>query len=466
MADETDCGIILALPNMKEILEGRPCCSLRDETAQNRLVINCNATKITFFQYDAYHRTYDIGGDLNVFGRLTELETLYVPNNRFEGAMPAFKNWKKLRHLNLSNNSNLTASFPEFSDDMEEIELRGLNFYQPMPLVYPKKLKKLVLTGANIIGTIPTQLGSLTQLTNLELGHNYLTGGIPSEIGQLHGLWGVELQGNQLTGSIPSEFSAFKNLLKCQLHNNSLTGRIPSSYDVDRRANPRMTLIVHHNLLDGPLPLKLDPSDDFGFNCFDAQFPRNAVCSGKANQEGLRGEMIAAISVECALVILIAVLVGFIVHRRRRQIVVPVPAKSVDAPSTPVISNLPRIHQHRISKESLIELLEHQEMPLPSRFDTSSSTKMAQVPSLLNQMVIHHENTMDQRNLSMGSKKQDLSVLRDLEAMDPRTWSVQQTATWCKSIGSVAHTAVLGEQFPFSCSTASKKVSENIFLFW
>ncbi|KAJ3235771.1 hypothetical protein HDU81_000189 [Chytriomyces hyalinus] len=109
MAEETDCDIIMGLHNMKEILGDRPCCSLLDETAQNHLVIKCNATKITLLYgwhliyndnyYDAYQRAYEIGGDLNVFGRLTELETLFVPNNRFEGPLPAFKNWKKLKIL-------------------------------------------------------------------------------------------------------------------------------------------------------------------------------------------------------------------------------------------------------------------------------------------------------------------------------------------------------------------------------
>ncbi|KAI8838422.1 hypothetical protein BJ741DRAFT_663340 [Chytriomyces cf. hyalinus JEL632] len=350
MAEETDCGIILGLLKMKEILGDRPCCSLRDETAQNRLVINCNATKITL--------------------------------------------------LNLANNVNLTGSFPDFSDDMEEIELQGLNFYQPLPLVYPKNLRQLVLTGTNVIGTIPTQLGSLTQLTRLELARNYLTGGIPSEMGQLHGLWNIELQGNQLTGSIPSEFSAFKNLVKCQLQNNSLTGRIPSSYDVDRRANPRMTLIVHHNLLDGPMPLKLDPWDDFGFNCFNAQFPRNAACSGKANQEGLRGEAIAAISVGCVLVILVVILAGFLIHRRRRQMVVQVPAKSIDAPSTPVNCNQPRIHQHRVSKKR-------------SARDTGF---IGAIPTQLGKLVSLSKLDMSRNELS-GSIPSELAQMRSLEAL-------------------------------------------------
>ncbi|KAJ3235772.1 hypothetical protein HDU81_000190 [Chytriomyces hyalinus] len=92
---------------------------------------------------------------------------------------------------------------------------------------------------------------------------------------------------------------------------------------------------------------------------------------------------------------------------------------------------------------SLIEVLEHKEVPAPSGLDTSSVTKMAQVPSMLDQMLIDHGTDVDQRSLSMDSKKQGQSVLHDLEEMDPRTWSVQQTATWCKSIGSAAHTAVV-----------------------
>ena len=59
-------------------------------------------------------------------------------------------------------------------------------------------------------GTIPSQLGLLTKLTDeINLGRNSLTGTIPSELGALTGAksggsWGL-FRYNKLSGTIPSQ---------------------------------------------------------------------------------------------------------------------------------------------------------------------------------------------------------------------------------------------------------------------
>ncbi len=85
----------------------------------------------------------------------------------------------------------------------------------------------LYLDNNNLNGTLPTQLGDLSSLSNLSLNSNQLSGTIPNEIGNLTELAGLSLSGNSLSGNIPNEI---QNLLKLQTFiadGNELNGAIP-----------------------------------------------------------------------------------------------------------------------------------------------------------------------------------------------------------------------------------------------
>ena len=62
---------------------------------------------------------------------------------------------------------------------------------------------KLDLPGNNLTGTLPAELGGLSNLTELGLYGNQLTGEIPPELGGLSNLTDLYLRLNQLTGCIP-----------------------------------------------------------------------------------------------------------------------------------------------------------------------------------------------------------------------------------------------------------------------
>jgi len=66
-------------------------------------------------------------------------------------------------------------------------------------------ITRLELADNQLTGSIPTQLGNLTNLNSLFLHANRLSGSIPKEVGNLMNLAWILLNNNQLTGSIPVE---------------------------------------------------------------------------------------------------------------------------------------------------------------------------------------------------------------------------------------------------------------------
>jgi hypothetical protein len=87
----------------------------------------------------------------------------------------------------------------------------------------------LDLSNSGLTGSIPSEIGNLTNLTFLKLSSNELTGFIPLEICNLTNLTGLYLDRNQLTGEIPSEIGNLINLIGFQLNDNEFTGEIPES---------------------------------------------------------------------------------------------------------------------------------------------------------------------------------------------------------------------------------------------
>ena len=79
----------------------------------------------------------------------------------------------------------------------------------------------------NLQGSIPTELGTLTELELLWLDENQLIGTIPTELSNLKYLTWLRLHKNDLTGMIPSEIGDLTRLTRLALHENSFSGQIP-----------------------------------------------------------------------------------------------------------------------------------------------------------------------------------------------------------------------------------------------
>ena len=119
-------------------------------------------------------------------------------------------------------------------------------------------------------GNIPSELGNLTKLSTLFMGNNVLTGMIPSEMGKLSFMAYLDLSenhlklkkhtelkknGNQLNGIIPGELGNLIILNRLWLFNNSISGEIPIEFE---RLDNLIDLDLSNNHLTGTVPSDLN----------------------------------------------------------------------------------------------------------------------------------------------------------------------------------------------------------------
>ena len=115
-------------------------------------------------------------------------------------------------------------------------------------------LTSLRLSENQLSGAIPTELGSLAKLKELWLSENRLTGEIPVELGSLANLEELHLWGNELTGEIPVELGTLANLTSLNLSQNKLTGAIPTELGSLAKLKE---LWLSENQLTGEIPVEL-----------------------------------------------------------------------------------------------------------------------------------------------------------------------------------------------------------------
>lgn len=88
----------------------------------------------------------------------------------------------------------------------------------------------LNLSNNNLSGTIPSTIGNLTNLTQLQLFNNQLSGSIPTQMGNLTNLTSLGLENNSLSGTLPTSISNLTILSSLTLSGNQLTDSVPVVY--------------------------------------------------------------------------------------------------------------------------------------------------------------------------------------------------------------------------------------------
>ena len=186
-------------------------------------------------------------------------------NNNWNTAEP-FNTWYgvatdangRVTYLDLSSNE-MSGSIPAELGNLTELtELylndNALHGQIPSELGNLASLEKLYIQSNGLSGPIPSSLGNLTNLESLELRDNRLSGSIPASLGSLTTLKQLNLDSNGLSGSIPSELGNLTNLEELYLSGGGLSGPIPTSLGSLTKLE---YLNISHNRLSGSIPAEL-----------------------------------------------------------------------------------------------------------------------------------------------------------------------------------------------------------------
>ena len=166
-------------------------------------------------------------------------------------------------------NGELTGTIPAELGSLSELTILRLSNNKSTGTIPPEfgnltNLKWLSLWNNQLTGTIPQQLGNLSSLTMLRLEWNDLTGTIPPELGNLTSLDSMSLGGNRLTGAIPPELGNLTNLRSLSLGGsnsgeNQLTGAIPTEL---KNLTKLQSLSIWKNRISGTIPTWLGSLTD------------------------------------------------------------------------------------------------------------------------------------------------------------------------------------------------------------
>ncbi len=197
--------------------------------------------------------------------RLSNLEELLLLGNQFSGCVPAI--------LQSVHDNDFTELSIPFCDDRDALVAlyhaaggenwtNNANWLSDRPLGEwhgvttnsEGRVFVLRLVRNQLSGSIPSELGSLSNLERLRLDRNQLSGPIPPRLGSLSNLQGLHLRGNQLSGPIPPELGRLSNLIDVGLEDNQLSGPIPP--ELGNLPNLR-TLDLGGNQLSGSIPSEL-----------------------------------------------------------------------------------------------------------------------------------------------------------------------------------------------------------------
>ncbi|KAG8384347.1 hypothetical protein BUALT_Bualt04G0108700 [Buddleja alternifolia] len=165
---------------------------------------------------------------------LTDIIVFHVNTNNFIGEVPfGISKISSLFELDLSNNK-LAGEFPKAILTATNLTFLDLRFNKLTgtlpPDVFKLDLDVLYLNNNQFTGNIPETLGK-TPALYLTLANNKLTGPIPKTINQASNtLLEALLSGNQLSGCLPYELGLLKKAYLFDVSTNHLTGPIPHSF--------------------------------------------------------------------------------------------------------------------------------------------------------------------------------------------------------------------------------------------
>ncbi|KAF2291548.1 hypothetical protein GH714_025483 [Hevea brasiliensis] len=155
----------------------------------------------------------------------------------------------RIERLNLTN-----ADLNAFQTHLSDLSYNLLSGTIPQEIGFLTNLDTLHLAANKLNGSIPSTIGQLGSLTELALYTNSLDGLIPPSMGNLTKMVRLFLYENQLSGLIPPEIGKLTNLVEIYMDSNSLSGPIPSSFG---NLTNLTVLFLFRNQLSSSIPQEI-----------------------------------------------------------------------------------------------------------------------------------------------------------------------------------------------------------------
>lgn len=172
------------------------------------------------------------GGVFWVNGRATMINT--SQNNILQGTLPStIGNLSELTFIDLRVNPNLTGSIPP--------ELGLLS-----------NLQKLFISGCGFTGSIPSEIGNISNLEDLNLGNPGVGGIIPPTFINLNKLKWFSLVNSDVKEDLPGYFGLLDSLISININQNPSFGNLLS--DSLCLSNSLQEIILLGNHFYGPIP--------------------------------------------------------------------------------------------------------------------------------------------------------------------------------------------------------------------
>ena len=172
------------------------------------------------------------------------LRELRLSSNAFNGKFPdELTKLNKLKVLHVSHNPGISGALPSDIGKMQN-------------------LRDLDLSYTSLRGVLPSEIGELSLLQHFGMDETQVKGPFPEEVGDLTQLRYLSIQNNdadsgKITGPLPS-FANLGNLRELYLNGNAFTGTIPPNFLEKSVGTERLVTVgLKNNNLTGELPSEL-----------------------------------------------------------------------------------------------------------------------------------------------------------------------------------------------------------------
>jgi len=250
-------------------------------------------TNLYFLDLSGNEFSSTISSDIS---KLTNLRILHLNELSLTGQLPvdAMKSVSTLKELAISHATKMSGPLLELSDSWPNIT--SLDIYRssftgtiPTTIGVNTKLELLWLEGTQMdLSIIPTEIGLLTNLVDLsiasETNDGMVAGTLPTELGNCEALLLLQIVGNNYCGSIPTEIGRLTNLNELFLR-GGITGSIPSEIG---QLTSLKTLALFGNQLEGTLPNELGMLQNLKFFQLFKNNLSGSIPNGICNSNGIR----------------------------------------------------------------------------------------------------------------------------------------------------------------------------------